>query len=148
MHSVQMKYGRAALKINLAAGTRVLAINEPTVEVDPVTFGADLTFQLGRLKPDLKDVAVVVAEAVGVAVSVGVDVGLGLGVFVDVGVGLGPGVRVNVLVGVGVSVGGIWGSSCATMIWLMMSCTSVSGSMKFSSESLAVMALRRSTVWR
>ncbi len=62
MHSVQLKYGKANLQINLAAGTQVLAINEPAEDVDPGTFSTDLTFQLGRLKPILNDVAVVVAD--------------------------------------------------------------------------------------
>ncbi len=62
MHAVQMKYGNARLKIKLAAGTRVLNINEPGEAADPSTFGAELTFQLGRLKPVLEDVAVVVAD--------------------------------------------------------------------------------------
>ena len=62
MHSVQLKYGKAEIHLDLADATRVLTINEPASVVDPETFGVDLTFQLGRLKPVLDDVAVVVAD--------------------------------------------------------------------------------------
>jgi len=62
MHSVGLKYGKAEIHLDLADETRVLKINEPEAAVGPETFGVDLTFQLGRLKPVLEDVAVVVAD--------------------------------------------------------------------------------------
>ncbi len=62
MHSVQLKYGKAEIHLDLADETRVLTINEPEGVVGPEIFGVDLTFQLGRLKPVLDDVAVVVAD--------------------------------------------------------------------------------------
>ena len=62
MHSVQLKYGKAEIHLDLADETRVLTINEPEDAVDPETFGGELAFQLGRLKPVLGDVAVVVAD--------------------------------------------------------------------------------------
>ncbi|MCP3955267.1 MAG: DUF2088 domain-containing protein [Desulfobacterales bacterium] len=62
MHSVQLKYGKAEIHLDLADETRVLTINEPEDAVTPETFGVDLTFQLGRLKPVLDNVAVVVAD--------------------------------------------------------------------------------------
>ncbi len=62
MHSVQLKYGRADIHLDLADQTRVLTIKEPANDADPGTFGGDLAFQLGLLKPALKDVAVVVAD--------------------------------------------------------------------------------------
>jgi len=62
MHTVELKYGKAAIPLDLADETRVLTIREPVDAIDPETFGVDLTFQIGRLKPDLKDVAVVIAD--------------------------------------------------------------------------------------
>ncbi len=62
MHSVELKYGKAEIHLDLADETRVLRIKELETNVDPETFGVDLTFQLGRLKPVLDDVAVVVAD--------------------------------------------------------------------------------------
>jgi len=62
MHSVELKYGKATIPLDLSDETRVLTIKEPAGASDPETFGVDLTFQLGRLKPELKDVAVVIAD--------------------------------------------------------------------------------------
>ncbi len=62
MHSVHLKYGKAEIRLDLADETRVLTIDEPEAAINPETFGVDLTFQLGRLKPALADVAVVVAD--------------------------------------------------------------------------------------
>ena len=62
MHTVELKYGQAAISLDLADETRVLKVREPAAAIDPETFGVDLTFQIGRLKPELKDVAVVIAD--------------------------------------------------------------------------------------
>jgi len=59
---VELKYGKAAIQLDLSDQTRVLRIAEPAGASDPETFGVDLTFQLGRLKPELQDVAVVIAD--------------------------------------------------------------------------------------
>ena len=62
MHTVELKYGKAAIPLDLADETRVLTIREPAGAIDPETFGVDLTFQIGRMRPELKDVAVVIAD--------------------------------------------------------------------------------------
>jgi nickel-dependent lactate racemase len=62
MHAVHLKYGKADLQLDLADETQVLTIREPAVASDPDSFGAELAFQVGRLKPAFKDVAVVVAD--------------------------------------------------------------------------------------
>jgi len=62
MHTVELKYGKAAIRLDLADETRVLKIKEPVGASDPETFGVDLAFQIGRLKPELADVAVVIAD--------------------------------------------------------------------------------------
>jgi len=62
MHTVELKYGKAAIRLDLADETRVLTIKEPVGASTPETFGVDLAFQIGRLKPALADVAVVIAD--------------------------------------------------------------------------------------
>ena len=39
MHSVELKYGKAAIPLDLADETRVLTIKEPAGAIDPETFG-------------------------------------------------------------------------------------------------------------
>jgi nickel-dependent lactate racemase len=62
MQTVGLKYGDAELRFDLPGKAKVLKIKEPADTVDLVTFKADLAGHLGRLKPALNAVAVVVAD--------------------------------------------------------------------------------------
>ena len=62
MQNTGLKYGTKTLCFYLPEKAEVLKLKEPVLTVDPATFEVDLAALISRLKPALKDVAVVVAD--------------------------------------------------------------------------------------